>query len=479
MKRVRAGRQAGTAADALVGLALVARQLFHLALQLRVHIASSVLALDVNSHLLETNFDPLLERLHRLVDSRAVHNQRRFQQRNLQREKLLQLRHEAGVFRMLQQIAVGEKGLFVIVDASVDGRVDDAVELHAERMQRQFGIGPVSQNQFRQRFVGLFHRLDGRLQRTQFKNVGIDDGEPSQNARQLVRRGQDGPFQPETGESVVRIALAAMERPGETEALDAVDAVEAQNLLADRFAGEPLLVFGAEHRVHLVHLQVLLRRVHDLLIRRSQPVHRFGVGELQHDAVGEIAQTLVLFTAEDKDLVLQEGRESASVESHPEVFRLGSELVDYVVVERGHASQEGTESTVVVSFLFVLVGQLLAEGQGAFPHFATVEEIDAVQVQGFFQLAVGRGERVARRQQQRGQRLVVPAQQLGVQLKRVGRLGEIVAFQMQVAEFVEVSDVHFFATDFLVEIEQVHRATHPVLTVLVRDDGSVFQETLH
>jgi hypothetical protein len=50
---------------------------------------------------------------------------------------------------------------------------------------------------------------------------------------------------------------------------------------------------------------------------------------------------------------------------------------------------------------------------------------------------------------------------------------------VQVAQLVEIADVHLLAADLLVEIQQVDGAAHPVLAVLVRDDGSVLEEPLH
>lgn len=295
----------------------------------------------------------------------------------------------------------------------------------------------------------------------------------------MVGRRQNGPLQPSGREGVVRVALAAMERPREAETLDAVDPVEAQNLLADGFAGEPLLILGAEHRIDFVHLQVLLRRIHNLLVGRSQPVHRLGVGELQHDPVGEFAQPFVFFAPEDKNFVLKESRKSATVEGHSEIFGFVTHLMDNVIIEGGHPVEQGAQTSVIERFFFVLTGQLLAERQGAFPHFTAVKEIDTVQVEGFLQLAVRRYVRMPGGEKERRQRLVTPAQQLGVKLERVGGLCEVVAFQVQVAQLVEIADVHLLAADLLVEIQQVDGAAHPVLAVLIRDDGSVLEEPLH
>lgn len=69
---VKSVRTSRPTAGALSRLALVARQLFHLAFQLRIDVPSAIFALDVNSHLLEANLDALLERLHRLVDTRSM-----------------------------------------------------------------------------------------------------------------------------------------------------------------------------------------------------------------------------------------------------------------------------------------------------------------------------------------------------------------------------------------------------------------------
>lgn len=82
-------------------------------------------------------------------------------------------------------------------------------------------------------------------------------------------------------------------------------------------------------------------------------------------------------------------------------------------------------------------------------------------------------------EQKRRQRLVTPPQELGVQLERVSSFCEVVAFQVQVAQLVEIADVHFLAADLLVEIQQVDGATHAIFAILVRDDGSVLEEPLH
>ena len=142
-------------------------------------------------------------------------------------------------------------------------------------------------------------------------------------------------------------------------------------------------------------MKVLLRRVHNLLIRRRESIHHLGVGELEEDSIGEVAQTLVLFAAEDEDLVLEESRKTASVEGDAEVLGLGSQLFDDVVVEGRHAGEEGAQADVIVRLLLVLAGQFLAQRQGALPHLAAVKQVDAVQVERFFELTVSDGLRVA------------------------------------------------------------------------------------
>lgn len=97
---------------------------------------------------------------------------------------------------MFQRIAFREKGFLVIADASIDSSVDDAVQLHAEWMEGQFGVRSMGQDQFRQRFIGLLHRFNGELKWTQFKDVRFFDWKPAQDARQLMRNRQNGTFQP-------------------------------------------------------------------------------------------------------------------------------------------------------------------------------------------------------------------------------------------------------------------------------------------
>lgn len=143
VKRVSTHSQASAATGTVCRLALIPSQLLHLTLQLRVHIPSAIFALNMNPHLLEALFYPLLEWLQGLVDSRSMDDQSRFHQRDLQSKQFLQLRHGIGVFRVFQQIAICEKGLLVVADAAVDGSVDDALELHRQRMQGEFGIGSV------------------------------------------------------------------------------------------------------------------------------------------------------------------------------------------------------------------------------------------------------------------------------------------------------------------------------------------------
>ena len=78
-----------------------------------------------------------------------------------------------------------------------------------------------------------------------------------------------------------------------------------------------------------------------------------------------------------------------------------------------------------------------------------------------------------------GQRLVAPVDELGVQLEGVGGFSEVVALEVQVAQFVEIADVHLLTTDLVVEVQQVDGAAHAVLAVLVRDDGAVLEQTFH
>ena len=69
-------------------------------------------------------------------------------------------------------------------------------------------------------------------------------------------------------------------------------------------------------------------------------------------------------------------------------------------------------------------------------------------------------------------------QQPGVQLQRVAGLGEVVALEVEVAQLVQVADVHLLPADLVVKVEQVDGAAHAVLAVLVRDDGPVLEQPL-
>lgn len=82
-------------------LQLTACELCQFALQLRVHISAPVLALHVGSHLLEASFDPLLEWLHGLIDSRTVDDQSGLYEWDLKCEQFLELRDELHIFRMI------------------------------------------------------------------------------------------------------------------------------------------------------------------------------------------------------------------------------------------------------------------------------------------------------------------------------------------------------------------------------------------
>ena len=66
-----------------------------------------------------------------------------------------------------------------------------------------------------------------------------------------------------------------------------------------------------------------------------------------------------------------------------------------------------------------------------------------------------------------------------MQLESVSGLGEVITLEVQITELVQVADVHLFATDSVVEIEQVHRAAHSVLAILIRDDRAILQQVLH
>ena len=85
-----------------------------------------------------------------------------------------------------------------------------------------------------------------------------------------------------------------------------------------------------EYGRNLDDLEVLLRRVHDVLIGGRERVHDAAVGELRQDAILEAFQTLAVESAEDEQLVLQEGRETTTVEGHSEVFGLQAQYLQAV-----------------------------------------------------------------------------------------------------------------------------------------------------
>ena len=139
---------------------------------------------------------------------------------------------------------------------------------------------------------------------------------------------------------------------------------------------------------YLIDLKVLLRRLDYVLVGRSQSAHDLGVGELQEDTVGEVAEPLVLLAAKDEDFVLKEGGEATAVKGDAEVLGFGPQLLDDVVVKTSGARQQRAEAAVVERLLLVLLHQLLAEQHGALPHLAAVEQVDAVDVERLLELAV-------------------------------------------------------------------------------------------
>ena len=82
-----------------------------------------------------------------------------------------------------------------------------------------------------------------------------------------------------------------MERSRKAKPLDAIDAIKTDDVIADTFASEAFLVLLADHRIEPVDLQILLRRVLDLLVRGCQSVHNLRIRELKKDAVGKTART--------------------------------------------------------------------------------------------------------------------------------------------------------------------------------------------
>lgn len=46
-------------------------------------------------------------------------------------------------------------------------------------------------------------------------------------------------------------------------------------------------------------------------------------------------------------------------------------------------------------------------------------------------------------------------------------------------DLVEIADVHFLAANFVIKIEEVDGATHPVLPILVSYDRAILEEVFH
>ena len=113
-------------------------------------------------------------------------------------------------------------------------------------------IRTMRQDELRQLPIRFLHLFDGRLQRTQLKDLRLGDGEPAKDSRQLVRRRQDRPLQPQSGEGVVRVTISSMERAREAELLDSVDSIKAQDLLAHRLVPESLLILAIYDGIHLI-----------------------------------------------------------------------------------------------------------------------------------------------------------------------------------------------------------------------------------
>ena len=76
-----------------------------------------------------------------------------------------------------------EESPLVIGDSAVDSRIDDSVQFHAERMQRQLRICLMCQNQFRRLAIG---RFNGRLQRAERENARLDHWKPPEDSGQRV-----------------------------------------------------------------------------------------------------------------------------------------------------------------------------------------------------------------------------------------------------------------------------------------------------
>lgn len=73
----------------------------------------------------------------------------------------------------------------------------------------------------------------------------------------------------------------------------------------------------------------------------------------------------------------------------------------------------------------------------------------------------------SRIQRRKRQTLSIPAQHIRVQFQRKTRFGIVNRLHMQTVQFVNVPQIHLFAIDLrFVEIQQIHRARHALVTIL-------------
>lgn len=247
-------------------------------------------------------------------------------------------------------------------------------------------------------------------------------------------------------------------------------------MVCDRL--DPLVPI-VDNRLDLVDLNVLTFAVDYGVAGLLQRLHQFRTRMLIQNSGTERWQLLVLLASVDERSVAKQFRESKAVERHAEVFRLVAHLRKDFLVQLGHLSVQLTESHVVEHFVLVLLRQLLAHFQRAFPHLAVVEESNDFLVKLFLQVPVGLAVRVTTRTQQRRQLRIVPEQQLAVEFQRKRSFGIVVELHVQVAQFVDVPDVHFLPVDFGVELQQADGARHSILFALVVDQEAILEQPLH
>jgi len=102
------------------------------------------------------------------------------QQRYLLRHEVLQDNQALSQIRVRTSEVIREEGFLVHGRSAHHGRVDDPVQLHAERFEGNRGVAEnVLLQQVPQVTVNVLHGLDGILEGGELKHVRPDHGEPT------------------------------------------------------------------------------------------------------------------------------------------------------------------------------------------------------------------------------------------------------------------------------------------------------------